>query len=86
MKLVSYIADSQLHKHGRLTLVIPPNVVWAEIRGDNVFGECILVHVAVRLVVGGEGGLVQDHSQHCIMAVVVASEVSCHTAVVENMQ
>ena len=62
--------------------------VWAEVRGDNVHGECILIDVSGQVSYWGEFRFheVYDLSQHCVVTVIVASEVSCHTAVVENMQ
>ena len=51
-------------------------------------GECILVDVGGQVSRWGEFRLdkLNNLLQHCIMTVVIASEVSCHTAVVENMQ
>ena len=71
----------------RLLLVIPPNNVWAELCEVNVYGECILVDVSGQVSRWGEFQLdkLNDLSQHCTMMVVIASKVSCHTAVVENM-
>ena len=51
-------------------------------------GNAYSLMSAVRLVAGGEFRFhkVYNLLQHCIVTVVVAAEVSCHTAVVENMQ
>ena len=48
----------------------------------------IIINVSSQVSCWGEFRFheVFDLLQHCIVTVVVASEVSCHTAVVENMQ
>ena len=77
------LADGQLHKHERLLLVVTPNNVWAKVCGDNVCGECMVIDVS-QVSCWGEFRFHKVYSlyslsQNCIVTVVIASEVSCHT-------